>query len=194
MSVVIPRTRYALLLAVLLRIPAAAAAEPPQAVDQQPPVAPVMERTFTLHGATLSDPYAGLKDRNHPAVGRYIEQENLYAQERLAPLRPLADELYREMLGRIKETDETPPVKDGRWWYYSRTEAGKPYPIHARKQETLDADEEILLDLNCALRRVQLPRAGRVRAVRRWAVARLRARSDRFLRIHAPRPGPRASS
>jgi oligopeptidase B len=148
MSFVFSRTRYVLLLAALLPVPAAAAGEPRRAADRQPPVAPVMERSFTLHGVALSDPYAGLKDRNHPAVGRYIEQENLYGQERLAPLRPLADQLYREMLQRIKETDDTPPVKDGRWWYYSRTEAGKPYPIHARKKETRDADEEILLDLN----------------------------------------------
>ena len=66
----------------------------------------------------------------------------------LAPIAGFRDGLYDEMLARIKQTDLSVPYRDGAYWYYSRTEEGKQYPIHARKRGSLEAGEEILLDLN----------------------------------------------
>ena len=103
---------------------------------------------LVFHGERLADDYFWLRDREDPAVRAYLEAENAYAEAELAPLAPLAEQLYAEMLGRIKQTDVTVPYRDGRYWYYARTEAGKQYPIYCRKQESLDAPEAVLLDLN----------------------------------------------
>lgn len=78
----------------------------------------------------------------------YLSAENEYAGAALAPLQGLEQSLYDEMLGRIKQTDLTVPFHDRGFWYYTRTEEGKQYPIHCRKRGSLDAPEELLLDLN----------------------------------------------
>jgi len=113
-----------------------------------PPTAPRRPHPITLHGERLEDDYYWLRDRNDPAVLAYLEAENAYGDSVLAPIKPLKRTLYDEMLGRIKQTDLSVPYRDGAFWYYSRTEAGKQYPIYCRKQGSLDAPEEVLLDLN----------------------------------------------
>lgn len=111
-----------------------------------PPIAPVRPVTTTLHGDTLVDQYAWLRDRDDPAVRDYLEAENLYAELRL-PAAAFREALYSEMLARIKQTDLSVPFPDGDWYYYSRTEEGKQYPIHCRSR-TPGGEEHVLLDVN----------------------------------------------
>ncbi len=112
-----------------------------------PPNAPRHPVETTYHGETLVDDYAWLRDKDSPEVRAYLEAENAYSDAVLAPLRPLMDDLYDEMLGRIKETDESVPYKDGTHFHYVRTEEGRQYPIFCRKQR-IDAPEHITLDVN----------------------------------------------
>jgi oligopeptidase B len=114
-----------------------------------PPVAPRRPVSTVRHGETFVDDFAWLRDKSDPAVRAYLEAENAYAKEMLAPEAARADALYREMLGRIKETDLSVPVRRDNYWYYSRTEERKQYPIHCRKRDTMETGvEEVLLDLN----------------------------------------------
>ncbi|MEO5799082.1 MAG: S9 family peptidase [Gemmatimonadales bacterium] len=114
-----------------------------------PPVADRRPNPVVRHGEHLPDDYAWLRDREDPAVLALLEAENSYATAVLAPTEPLQEQLYREMLGRIKETDLSVPVRRGEYWYYSRTEEGKQYQIHCRRRESMaSGGEEVLLDLN----------------------------------------------
>ncbi len=113
-----------------------------------PPVAPRHPRIVEIHGVRLVDDYFWMRERDNPETRAYLEAENAYGEELLAPSQHLRDSLYTEMLGRIKQTDLSVPYRDGGYWYYSRTEEGKQYPIHCRKRGSLDAEEEVLLDLN----------------------------------------------
>lgn len=100
------------------------------------------------HGITLHDDYAWLREKKNPEVKQYLEAENAFTTESMAHTKGFQDKLYKEMLGRIKEDDSTPPSRLGEYWYYTRTETGKAYPIHCRKKGSLEASEEILLDEN----------------------------------------------
>ncbi|WP_420630048.1 S9 family peptidase [Candidatus Leptofilum sp.] len=113
-----------------------------------PPIAAVKPKELTLHGHSRIDNYFWLREKENPEVIAYLEAENAYTEAMMAHTRPLQEELYEEMVGRIQETDSTAPVKKGDFYYYSRTEAGKQYQIHCRKHGSLDAPEEILLDEN----------------------------------------------
>lgn len=113
-----------------------------------PPIAPRRAKVTEIHGDRLIDDYFWLRDRSDPAVSAYLTEENGYAERMLARLTPLRDTLYREMLGRIKETDVSVPYRDGMYWYYARTEEGLQYPIYCRKRTLPDAAEQIVLDLN----------------------------------------------
>ncbi len=114
----------------------------------QPPVAPVIGHRETRYGSTVVDNYYWLRDKSNPEVIKYLEQENAYTQAMTKPLNPFEDALYTEILSHIKQTDLTVPVRRGDYYYYSRTEEGKQYPIQCRKKGTLEAKEEVLLDLN----------------------------------------------
>jgi len=114
----------------------------------QPPVAKIVPQTTTLHGDTRADNYFWLRDRDDPDTIAYLEAENRYTKMVMKPTEPLQEKLYSEILGRIKQTDLSVPVKDDGYFYYSRTEEGKQYGIYCRKKGTLDAPEEILLDGN----------------------------------------------
>jgi oligopeptidase B len=120
----------------------------PQAAT--PPVAPKHLIILSKHGDTRVDDYYWLRHKQDPAVLTYLQAENTYAEAVTKPLQPFEDTLYREMVGRIQETDLSVPYRLRGWLYYSRTEAGKQYPILCRKSvaggET--APEEILLDVN----------------------------------------------
>src|SRR6266849_4092792 len=115
-----------------------------------PPVAPKHPTILTRHGDKRVDDYYWLRHKQDPAVLDYLQAENAYAAAVTKPLKPFEDTLYREMVGRIQETDLSVPYQVRGWLYYSRTEAGKQYPILCRKSvaggET--APEEILLDVN----------------------------------------------
>jgi oligopeptidase B len=119
----------------------------------QPPVARKDHKETTIHGITLVDDYAWMRDKENPDVAAYLEAENTYAESVMAPYEGLREELYREMLSHIKQTDISVPYRDGLYWYYSRTEEGLQYGIHCRKRGTFagpkeDADEEVILDGN----------------------------------------------
>jgi oligopeptidase B len=112
-----------------------------------PPEAPKKDHRELRHGAMVVDDYYWLREKSNPEVIQYLEAENAYTAALTKDLVPFGDALYKEMLGRIKETDLTVPVQRGPWLYYSRTERGKQYPIHCRRKGT-DGAEEVLLDLN----------------------------------------------
>jgi oligopeptidase B len=121
------------------------------ATGQPRPAAPVAARrphVDTLFGGVRSDDYFWLREKADPAVRAYLEAENAYADAVLAPNAALRDTLYREMLARIKQTDLSVPYRDGGFWYYTRTEEGRQYPIYCRRRGSMDAPEEVLLDLN----------------------------------------------
>jgi oligopeptidase B len=112
------------------------------------PVAKRIEHREVRHGATVIDDYYWLRDKSNPEVIKYLEAENAYTKEMTKNLEPFVEVLYNEMLGRIKQTDLSVPVRRGDYLYYSRTEEGKQYPIQCRRKQSMQAPEEILLDLN----------------------------------------------
>jgi len=143
-SVRLSHSRLAVVIAAcVLPLPLAA-----QQTALQPPVAERRTHVDTLHGEVRSDDYFWLREKSDPAVAAYLEAENAYAEQVLAPLAGLRETLYQEMLGRIKQTDLSVPYRDNGYFYYSRTEEGKQYPVIARKRGSLDAPEEVLLDVN----------------------------------------------
>jgi len=119
----------------------------------QPPIARKRHTETVLHGVTLSDDYAWLRDKQNPEVTAYLEAENAYAEAVMAPLAGLREELYREMLSHVKQTDVSVPYREGAWWYYTRTEEERQYAIHCRKAGAAsaldpDAPEQVILDGN----------------------------------------------
>jgi oligopeptidase B len=113
-----------------------------------PPVAAVDPHSETRHGETVRDDYHWLREKTNPEVIRYLEAENAYTEAMTAGIKPLAESLYGEMLGRMKQTDLSVPVRRGNYLYYSRTEEGKQYAIPCRRERDMEAPEEILLDPN----------------------------------------------
>lgn len=113
-----------------------------------PPAAKQIPTHSTLFGDTRQDPYAWLRNREDPDTIAYLEAENQYTEAFMAPTKDLQKTLYAEMLGRIQQTDESVPMKYDGYFYYTRTEEGKEYEIYCRKQGSLDAPEEVLLDCN----------------------------------------------
>jgi oligopeptidase B len=97
-----------------------------------PPVARIDRTQTTLHGVTLVDDYAWLRDKPNPEVSAYLEAENAYAEAVTAPLAGLRQDLYNEMLSHIRQTDVSVPYRDGAWWYYTRTEEGLQYGLSCR--------------------------------------------------------------
>src|SRR5687768_3468740 len=103
---------------------------------QTPPVAAVVPKIDTLHGDVLTDNYFWLRRRENPDVIAYLQAENRYTDTVMAGTKDLQERLYQEMLGRIKQTDLSVPVRDGPYFYYTRTVEGKQYPIYARKRRS----------------------------------------------------------
>jgi oligopeptidase B len=113
-----------------------------------PPVAKTVPKTTEINGTKLVDNYYWLREKKNPEVSAYLEAENAYTNAVMKPTEPLQKKLYAEMLSHIKETDVDVPYKEGDYFYYSRTEAGKQYQIRCRKKGSLDAPEEIVVDIN----------------------------------------------
>ena len=137
---------------VLSSIHCGSAPDPPKeaAVTVHAPVAKVMPDTLTMHGYQWVDPYAWMKDvaRDKAETIAYVEAENAYTDAMMKRTEALQTQLFQEMKSRIKETDLDVPERDGEFYYYTRTEQGEGYPIYCRKKGTLEAAEEILLDVN----------------------------------------------
>ena len=115
---------------------------------QTPPVAPRIEHREVRHGATVVDDYFWLREKSNPKVAEYLEAENAYTAAMTKDLLPFSDSLYKQMLGRINQTDLSVPVARRGYLYYSRTVEGKQYPIQCRRKGNMETPEEVLLDMN----------------------------------------------
>ncbi len=113
-----------------------------------PPIARRVPKTDVVHGDTRYDDYFWLRQKDEPEVTAYLMAENAYTDAVTKPTAAFREELYAEMLARIKEDDQTVPYRRGGFFYYSRTEKGKQYPILCRKVGSLEAPEQVMLDLN----------------------------------------------
>jgi oligopeptidase B len=145
---IVPRHPSAATSLLALFLPALLAQAP------QPPVAKRVPHEQTWHGRTFVDEWFWLREKDNPEVRAYLRAENAYTEAMTAHLQPLRETLYAEMVARVKQTDLSVPVRDGRFYYYSRTVEGQQYPISARKPAAADgsfdagAAEQILLDQN----------------------------------------------
>jgi oligopeptidase B len=113
----------------------------------QPPIAKKTPKVDVVHGDVRQDDYFWLREKDSPDVTAYLQAENAYTDTVMKPTEAFQAALYKEMLARIKEDDQSVPYPYGGWLYYSRTETGKQYAIHCRKRAA-EAPEEITLDLN----------------------------------------------
>lgn len=136
-------TRFFSVLSILLAVTATTGAEPPQAKR-------VPHKT-TNHGVERVDNYHWMRDRGQqkdPEILEYLEQENLYTKAQLEPHNSLVDHLYKEIIGRIKQTDSSVPYRLGKHWYYSEEIEGKQYPIYRRASSFEKDDSEVILNQN----------------------------------------------
>jgi len=112
-----------------------------------PPKAEKMPKKLTIHGDTRIDNYYWLNQRDNPKVIQYLKAENTYKQAIMKHTEELQDKLYNEIIERIKKTDMSVPYLDNGYYYYNRYEEGNNYPIYARKKGSLEAQEEIMLNV-----------------------------------------------
>ncbi len=152
MSKIVAKWALHLWLLAAFLAPAAAAAQ--EAAVQKaeaaltPPVAKVMPEKLEKHGHVRVDDYYWLNQRENPEVIAYLEAENAYTEAVMAHTKALQAQLFEEIKGRIKQTDLSVPYREGDYFYYSKTEEGKEYPIYARKKGSPEGPEEILVDVN----------------------------------------------
>jgi len=153
------KLRFLILLALFASIPSVAIDCPAQAQSDgarsngsgaslpKPPMAEKKNKTTKIHGETLVDDYFWLREKTNPQVIAYLESENAHTDAVMKPTEALQEKLYKEMVGHIKETDQSVPYRWGNYFYYTRTEQGKQYQTYCRKA-ALDAPEEVILDQN----------------------------------------------
>ena len=118
------------------------------ATDLQPPLAERRPKTLVTHEDERVDDWYWLRDRDDPAVIKYLENENAFTEAASAHLEPLRELLFEEIKSRVQETDLSVPVWHGGYWYYLRTVEGLQYGIHCRRSKTLEDPEQILIDEN----------------------------------------------
>lgn len=114
----------------------------------KPPIAPQKDYAYTIHGDQIEDNYFWLRDKDDPEVINYLSAENAYTEFVLNDYQQVREDLFQELKSRIKEDDSSPPAKSDNYYYYSRVETGKQYSISCRKKDSLEADEQIILDSN----------------------------------------------
>ena len=115
------------------------------------PVAPTAEKMpheLELHGDVRVDDYYWLRERTNPEVLEYLEAENAYTSSMMAETEAFQEELFEELKNRIEPNDSTVPALFHGYYYYKRYEGGLEYPIHCRKQGSVEAPEEVILDVN----------------------------------------------
>jgi len=113
----------------------------------EPPDVEKIPETLTIHGDTRVDNYFWLNQRENPKVIDYLKAENEYKDKMMQHTEKLRDKLYKEIVGRIKQTDRSVPYLDNGYYYYYRYDKGEEYPIHTRKKESVDSEEEIMLNV-----------------------------------------------
>ena len=114
----------------------------------QPPIAATKDTVLEKHGDKRQDPYYWLNNRENPEVIQYLKDENSYYEKMTAHTKAFQKDLFEEMKARIKEDDESVPYLYNGYYYITRFEKGKEYPIYSRKKGTLEAPEEIMFDCN----------------------------------------------
>jgi len=112
------------------------------------PTVKAVPKELSIHGDTRIDEFYWLKERENPEVIAYLNSENDYREQMTAHTKTFQGKLFEEIKGRIKQDDESVPYKDNGYFYLTRYETGKEYPIHSRKKGSLDANEEVMLDVN----------------------------------------------
>ncbi|WP_420868350.1 S9 family peptidase [Aestuariivivens sediminis] len=117
-------------------------------MDPKPPIAKKIPKELKIHNDVRIDNYYWLRNRDNEEVIAYLNAENEYTKSVMKHTERFQTALFEEMRGRIKEDDTTVPYKLNGYWYITRYEVGKDYPIFSRKKDTLDAQEEILFDCN----------------------------------------------
>jgi oligopeptidase B len=116
--------------------------------NAEPPMLAKIPEKLEIHGDVRIDNYFWLNERDNPDVIDYLEAENAYIERAMAPYEGLQNSLFEEMKSRIKQDEQSVPYRDGDYFYYHRYEEGREYPIYCRRKGSLDADEEVLLDVN----------------------------------------------
>lgn len=119
--------------------------------DMKPPVARKETKITKIHGVELKDDYAWLRDRNkekNPEIIKYLKDENAFTEAVMKPHAAFVDDLYKEMVARIKEDDRSVPYLNDGYWYFSKTEKGKQYPVYLRSKTKDLKNPQVLLDQN----------------------------------------------
>lgn len=119
-----------------------------KAPNVAPPVAQIIPHPDTMFGEIREDNYYWLRQRGDSQVTAYLEAENAYTDTMMNHTEADQEKLFQELKGRIRETDEDVPAKKDNYYYYTRSEEGKQYKIYCRKAESLEAPEQIILDVN----------------------------------------------
>ncbi len=146
-------------------MPQAPRSEPLTERVVQPPVARKIHTEKAVHGKTLVDDYAWMRERSDPEVKAFLEAENAYAESVMQPTEARQKKLYDEILSHIKETDDSVPFLQDGYYYYNRTLQGKQYFELCRKKGSLDAPEQVILDLN------EMGEGEKFMALGAWAVS-----------------------
>jgi oligopeptidase B len=157
----ITRNIKTLFLLLLLAFFAACSNQEQQAASTQPatsmmyekmnlpvPTVKAVPKELSIHGDTRIDEFYWLNERENPEVIAYLNSENAYREQMTTHTKAFRDKLFEEIKGRIKQDDESVPYKDNGYFYLTRYETGKEYAIHSRKKGSLDAKEEVMLDVN----------------------------------------------
>jgi oligopeptidase B len=119
-----------------------------QKMDIVAPVATKIPKELTIHGDTRTDNYYWLNERENPEVISFLNAENTYKDEMMSHTKDFQDKLFEEMKGRIKEDDQSVPYKDNGYFYLTSYKEGQEYPVYSRKKGTLEAEEEVMLNVN----------------------------------------------
>ena len=119
-----------------------------QKMDIETPTAKKVPKELTIHNDTRIDNYYWLNKREDPEVIAYLTAENEYKDKMLSHTVDFQEKLFEEIKGRIKQDDQSVPYKDNGYYYITRYEEGQEYPIHSRKKGSLEAQEEIMLNVN----------------------------------------------
>jgi oligopeptidase B len=127
------------------------AAQAPGALDASVGPAPVAEKqpkTITVHGDSRADNYFWLREKDNPKVTAYLHAEDAYADKVMKPTEGLQATLFKEMVGHIKEDDDSAPYRRGDYFYFTRTRQGQQYPVYCRRRGSLTAPDEVVLNVN----------------------------------------------
>jgi oligopeptidase B len=116
--------------------------------EMNPPIAERIPKEMEIHGDVRIDDYYWLNERENPKVIDYLNAENTYYDSMTSHTKQFQEDLFEEMKSRIKEDDESVPYKKNGYYYITKYETGKQYPVYTRKKEHLNAEEEIVFDVN----------------------------------------------